>query len=459
MNIAEQIKRLTEMRDEKAKALSEIQSKALDEGRTKSAEERDQFANITAEIEQLDEEIADLKKMEALNVTKATQVAGVSAAAAAASRGALSTGAPAIHVKRVAEEAFKGQNYTRLLIAKAVAQLEESHPVTVAQKRWGQSNPNLVEIIKAGVAGGSSDTWGAELVSINEQYTGDFIEYLYSRTVYDQLPLRQIPANVTIKGQDGQGTGYWVGESKPIPATAMDYMDVTLNPLKVAALAVVSNELLLDSSPSAEMLVRDALVQASSQRVDNTFLSATAASAGVSPAGILNGVSAKTSAGNDGDGLRADIKALYADFITAKNAAGLMLVTTPSLAKSISLMTNALGQTEFPGLNVDGGVLLGDRVVTGDNVGAGDLILLKPSDIYRIGDTGVQVSLSREAMIEQDTVPTGATDTPVAASANLTSMFQSESTAFKVVRRINFAKRRSSAVQYVGDADYGNTSS
>lgn len=459
MNIQEQIKRLTDLRTQKAQEMSAIQEKAAGEGRTKDASERDTFASLADEIKHIDEELADLRQIEALAVTKAVPAVGATPAEAAASRGALATGgAPAIHVKRDAEEKFKGQNYTRMVIAKALARLDDVSAIAVAETRWGKSNPTLVTLMKAAVAGGGSGSgeWGAELVQANNQYTGDFIEYLYSKTVYDQLPLREVPANVQIKGQDGAATGYWVGESKAIPASAADFSAVNLTPLKVAALAVVSNELLRDSSPSAEMLVRDALVQASSQRVDSTFLSTAAAVSGVSPAGILNGLTAITSNGTDGAGLRADIKALYAPFIAAKNADGLHLVTTPSLGKAIQLMTNALGQTEFPGISANGGTLLGDPVATGHNVGAGQVILLKPSDIYRIGDYGVQVSISREAMIEQDTAPTGATDTPVGVTAtNLTSMFQSESTAIKVVRPINFAKRRASAVAYVSGADYG----
>jgi HK97 family phage major capsid protein/HK97 family phage prohead protease len=462
VNIQEQIKRLVDLRTQKAVELSAIQEKAATEGRTKDASEREAFVSLTAEIKQIDEELDDLREIEKLNVQKAVPVAGDNPAAAAVSRGAIATGgAPAIHVKTDAEEKFKGQNYTRMVIAKALARMDDfqgESPITIAERRWGKTNPTLVNIMKAAVAGGGSGAgeWGSELVQANNQYTGDFIEYLYSQTVYDKLPLRQVPANVQIKGQDGAATGYWVGESKAIPASAADFSAVNLAPLKVGALAVVSNELLRDSSPSAEMLVRDALVQASAQRVDTTFLSATAASAGVSPAGILNGLTPIPSAGNDGAGLLADIKALYAPFIAAKNATGLHLVTTPSLAKAIQLMRNALGQTEFPGITAAGGTLEGDPVVTGDNVGSGHFILLKPSDIYRIGDYGVQVSISREAMIEQDGVPTGATDTPVAASAYFTSMFQSESTAIKVVRPINFAKRRASAVAYVDDADYGS---
>jgi len=460
MNIQDQIKRLMETRTAKALELEGVQKKALDEGRTKDEAEREAFKSLTTDIDQIDAELVDLRKLEALQVEKAAPAAGGNPGAAAGARGALATGAgPAIHMSRDADEKFKGQNYTRMVIAKALALLSDGDatPLQIAQHRWGQLNPTLINVMKAAVPGGGTGAgeWGAELAAIDQRYQGDFIEFLYSMTVFDKLPLRQVPANIQIKGQDGAATAYWVGQSKAIPATTADFFAINLTPLKVAALAVVSNELLRDSSPAAEQLVRDALAEASAQRVDTTFLSAAAASAGVAPAGILNGLTGITSAGTDGEGLRADIKALYAPFIAAKNANGLQLVTTPSLGKSIQLMTNAMGQTEFPGIGADGGTLLGDTVVTGDNVGAGQLILLKPSDIYRIGDSGIQVSVSKEAMIEQDTAPTGATDTPTAASANMTSMFQTESTAIKVVRSINFAKRRASAVAFVTGADYG----
>jgi HK97 family phage prohead protease len=452
--ITEQIAALVAARAEKSARMQAIMQKSMDEGRSTDAAEAEEFDTLEGEIKTADQDLARLRTLEKLAAEKAVAVKGASQEEGTASRG----GATILVRKSDADEKFKGQNYVRMVIAKAMARLEDTTPASIAMARWAKSNPTLVAIIKANeVPGGGSGSgeWGHELVTANNQYTGDFIEYLYSQTVFDKLPLRSVPANVLIKGQDGAATGYWVGESKPIPATTVDFMDVTLTPLKVAALAVISNELIRDSSPDAEMLVRDALVNASAQRVDTTFLSTAAAVSGVSPAGILNGVTAIHSAGPDGDGLRADIKALYAAFITAKNATGLELVTNPALAKSIQLMTNTLGLTEFPGINATGGTLLGDTVVTGDNVNPNWMMLLKPSDIYRIGDLGVQVSVSREAMIEQSSAPTGATDTPVAASQMMTSMFQSESTAIKVVRPISFGKRRASAVQYIDDADYG----
>lgn len=450
--LADQIKDLENTRAAKAARMAEVMQKSIDEGRSTDEAESEEFDTLETEVKQIDQDLVRLHRLEALNAQSAKPVQEVRTVGG----GTRITGAPAIIVNKDQDEKFKGQNFTRMVIAKALSALTYESPAAIAQKRWGKTNPTLVEVIKAGVAGGGSGSgeWGAELVQADGRYTGDFIEFLHGLTVYNRLGLREVPANVTIKGQDGAATAYWVGQSKAIPVTTADFSAVTLTPLKVAALAVVSNELIRDSSPSAEQLVRDALVEASAQRIDTTFLSTSAAVSGVSPAGILNGVSALTSAGNDGVGVRGDISQLYAPFITAKNASGLTLVMNTALAKAIQLMVNPLGQSDFPTLNASGGSLLGDNVVTGDNVTAGHLILLKASDIYKIGDTGVEVSISKEATIEQDSVPQGASDTPTAASATLMSMFQTESTAIKIVHAINFAKRRATAVAYVDNANY-----
>ncbi len=457
--VKEQIADFEAKRAANAARLSAIMQKASDEGRTLDEAEGEEHDTLEGEVESIDKHLVRLRKLEASELAAAKAAEGGNSRTATVAR---STG-PAIIINREPEEKFKGQKYTRLVIAKALAFLEQSNPIAIARRRgWDKQDPTLFRLIQKAneIASGGTDSgeWGAELAEADTRYTGDFIEFLYSMTVFDRLPLRQVPANVHIKGQDGAATGYWVGQSKAIGVSKPDFSDVELTFLKVAALAVVSNELLRESSPAAEQLVRDALVQASAQRVDTTFVSAAAASSGVSPAGILNGVSAIPATGWDADALRADIKSLYAEFISAKNATGLQFVMNPALAKSISLMRNALGQREFPELNAGGGSLEGDPVTTGDNVNPLHLILLKPSDIYRIGDTGVQVSVSRDATIEMSSAPIAAADVPTGQTQNPVSMFQTESTAIKVVRSINFAKRRTHAAQFVADAEYGTES-
>lgn len=453
--LSEQITAFEQKRAALIAANEAIITKAAEEGTTLDAEQKETFDGNKADIVEIDEHLTRLRDMEKATAVTAKPVDGTNAKAATVSR---DIAAPIVLKKGDKEEDFEGQNFTRMVIAKTLAKIDDVSPIGIAAKRWGEKSPQLVEVLKTAVAGGGTGTgeWGNELVHL-DRYTGDFIDYLYSRTIFDKLPLREVPANINIAGQDGTATGYWVGESKSIPVSKADFMDVNLRPLKVAALAVVSKELLRDSSPSAEKLVRDALVAASAQRVDQTFLGTGAGNAGVSPAGILNGVVAKSSSGSDIDGVIADVKALYADFIAANNADDLHFVTTQSLAKALGLMQNALGNFAFPGLSANGGTLLGDPLAAGGNVGTGDLILLKPSDIYKIGDRGVEVSMSTEASIQMDDAPNGDTDTPT-ANTSVVSMYQTDSVAIKVVRPLNFAKRRASAVAYVGDADYGAVS-
>jgi hypothetical protein len=459
------MKTLKELRDAlmtKQARLKELKSLLDDDAHDMTEDEDNEVGTLTAECRQLRREIMS-KEIDAMEVRHAAPVGGNSADDAARTRsrsgGGGGGGAGGISFARNAdpEDKFPGQSFVRMVIAKAMGRLVDESPIAIAEKRWGKTHPQLVGWIRAAVAGGGtgSGEWGAELAQADTRYSGDFVDFLYGMTVFDKLPLRVVPENVHVKGSDGGGTAYWVGESKAIPVTAFDFLDVELQSLKVAALCVVSNKLLRLSDPAAEQMIRDQLAQASAQRVDLTFLSTAAAVAGVSPAGILNGLSAMTSAGPDADGVRADIAQLYAPFIAAKNASDLWLVTNTSLAKALGLLVNPLGQIEFPGLRGQGGQLLGDPIITGDNVGAGDLILLKPSDIWKIGERGVEVSLSRDATIEQTDGPTAASDTPTgAATTTLVSMFQTDSTAFKIIRPISYQKRRTSAVAYVGDAAY-----
>lgn len=453
------MKTLQQLNEERAQRLARMEElKALrkQENRPYSAEERAELDALNTEVATLDDDIRD-KSIEEHQAAGATRISGQNSEQASVVRGGMS-----FVRKADPDEQFKGQAHTRRIIAHALAFISGregnfTNQGEIAQRRWGKTHPNLVAVIKAGVAGGGtgSGEWGAELAQSDQRFTGDFIEFLYSKTVFDKLALRSVPARVHIKGQDGAATGFWIGESKAHKVTKPDFSSVELTPLKVGAIAVASKELITDSTPAAEMWIRDSIAEASAQRVDTTFLSADAASSGVSPAGILESVSAGVPSGTNADAVIADIQTLYSGFLTAKNASGLVHVMTPSMAKAIGLMRNSLGQDEFPGLGSDGGMLKGDKVVTGENVTTGNWILLKPSDIWKIGDTGIEVSMSDTATIEQDGAPQGASDTPTAASATLMSMFQTDSVAFKVVRRINFQKRRSTAVAYIADGEYG----
>lgn len=438
-------------RQTKANRMTELRELKSTESRRFTDDERVEFDTLDSEIEDLDDEIR-VTKRHVQNIAKSTPVDT-----------GRHGGAPHVRKYKDVDPKFKGEEGLKRAVAHIISMKELKQgniitPVQVFDKLFGKTNPTMAMVMKAAVAGGGTDSgeWGAELLGVDNRYTGDFIEYLYGATVYDKLPLREVPANVAIKGQDGAFTGYFVGQSKAIKVSKGDFSTASTTPYKAAGLTVVSNEWLEDVAAGLG-LVGEGLRQAIAQAVDSLFLSATAVSNGVAPAGILNGVSAINTNGGDAQSIATDIKALFAPFITAKNTSGgFAWVTTPTTALALSLMKNALGQAEYPTVTPSGGTFQGFPLYTGDNVGTGDVILIKPSDVWRIGDTGTTLSISDSAMIEQADDPTGATDTPVAATNYMVSMFQEDSTAIKVVRRVSWGKRRSSAVQYVGDAAYGN---
>ena len=82
-----------------------------------------------------------------------------------------------------------------------------------------------------------------------------------------------------------------------------------------------------------------------------------------------------------------------------------------------------------------------------------------PSDIWKIGDSGIQMSMTDTATLEQDDAPASASDTPSNATATQVNLWQTDSVGFKVTRRINFAKRRSGAVVYLANGEYGGVAS
>jgi len=452
MNLQEQLTAFRTKRNDALERQKSIMEAAGEEGRTLDAEESSEYDGLTTELKHIDQHVKRLEGLLSEDKTSAEQVEK-------------SSGPTILVRKSDPDDEFLGQSYVRRVIAKALAQLSDGEftATDIAKHRWGKSRPNLINWIKQ-VAGGDTQTagWAGNLVGYDNRFTGDFVEYLRGRTIYDRLPLREVPAHVRVSGQSGIGTGFWVAEGAAIEASAQTFTTVNLKPEKVGAISVITTELLRHSSPAAERLVRDGLIEAIAQRIDETFLGGASAGVGT-PAGMLAAVVSMDPSGTTAEALRRDIHSLYVPFLEARNASGLHLVTSPTLAKSISLMVNALGQTEFGGITAEGGTLLGDPLHTGDHVpnesDGHPLILMKPSDIWKIGDMGIEVALSRDATIEQNTAPTGNASTGLAMSRNPVSMFQTDSVAFRVIRPIGWAKRRAGAVQYIKEADYGNPES
>ena len=441
---AEQIKGFETRKTELSEVVKSVLTKAADEGRTLDAEEATKHDDAVAEIEQVEKHLGRLQAAEKAGLNTATPVAGATEKAATAARSSVIT---------VRDNLAPGQEFARYAKCLAQAKGNLMQAEQIAKSQYPDSQ-RIQTVLKAAVASGTTTdaTWAGPLVEYTD-FTGDFINFLRPQTIIGRFgqggipALRAIPFNVRIKGQTSGGEGYWVGEGAPKPLTKMDFNDVELRWAKVANIAVLTDELVRMSTPSAELLVRDSLAQALIARLDVDFVNpAKAAVTDVSPASITNSATAVPATGTDYDAFKVDAKVMMGRFITANISLteGVWIMQSTQ-ALAFSLMQNALGQAEFPGMSMNGGTLLGLPVIVSQHVPSGVVALAAASEIYLADDGQVMIDTSREATLMMDSAPT---------SVATRSMFQHNEIAIRAERYINWAKRRAAAVQYISGAAY-----
>ena len=470
MNIEEQIKGFEATRTEKANRMTEIMEKAAEEGISLNAEQSEEYDTLESEIKSVDDHLKRLRSMKSMQAEQAK------AATPVEDRSKMAARVPA--TAKVTEKLEKGIEFARYAMCQLAAKGNSELALKLAKNHYPQ-NDRIVKalefqndrggfapFLKANVEAGTTldATWAAPLVDY-QNFAGDFVEFLRPQTIVGQFgtgsipSLNRIPFNVRITGQTSGGTAYWVGEGAPKPLTSFDFTATELRWNKIATIAVLTEETIRFSNPSAERLVRDALAAAVIERMDLDFIDpAKAAASNVSPASITNGATAIPSSGSDAESIRADLQALWAPFIAARNAprtAVYLMDSTTALA--LSLMQNALGQPEFPGITMNGGMFNGVPVIVSDylpvDTDGGIVVLVNARDIWLADDGQVTIDASREASLQMLDNPTNNSATATATS--MVSMFQTNSVAFRAERYVNWARRRASGVAYLTGVSWG----
>lgn len=456
--IAEQISAFEATRAAKAAELETIMTGT--DGETLDVESGEAADALTEEIKAIDQHLKRLRTVESVKASTAKPVQTVDTV----QKGAESRSQ--VIVKNT-EKPAPGIQLARVARVKALARLEGMDTLQLAKSLYSHDD-RVVNTIKAAVPAGAttSGNWAEDLVGDATSVYADFVEFLRPQTILGKFgsngipSLRRVPFRTPLVSQTGGGEGYWVGEGKPKPLTSFDFSRTTLEPLKVANIAAITEEVLRDSSPSAEMIVRDSLAAALRERLDEDFINpAKAASSGVSPASITNGVSAPNSSGNDADAIREDVRTLMGTFIAANNppTTGVWIMSATT-ALAVSLMLNPLGQPEFPGISINGGTFMGMPVIVSEYVptvtAGGYVFLVNASDIYMADDGGIRIDMSREASLEmKDGSLTQ--DALAGTGVAMVSLWQNNLVGFLAERTINWAKRRASAVAALDTVNWG----
>jgi HK97 family phage major capsid protein/HK97 family phage prohead protease len=456
--IAEQITALEAKRTASAARMEAVMQKTLDEDRTSDAAEQEEFDSLQGTVEALDKDLVRLRQVEK---TKALAAKPVTKAEKAEDGAAMRGGSIVV---RTPPKLGPGIGFVQRIRAEYLSHRQYRPAGDIAAELYGPDSPVTMELMtKANVVAGSTITgnWAANLVSAEGATSQDFIEWLRPQTILGRFGIGGVPSmrsvmfNVPMVQQTAGGAGYWVGEGKAKPLTSFNFARLTLPPLKVANICVLTMESIRFSSPKSDTIVRDQLAAALRERLDLDFITPSkTAVAGVSPASITNGAPSIVSSGDDADAVRLDIRSLIAKYMAANNppTSGVFIMGS-NVAAALTSMTNPLGQAEFAGMSMTGGILFGFPVITSDYVPAAVVVLVNAADIYLADDGEITIDSSNEASLEMSDAPTGSSITPTATQ--LVSMYQTNSVAIRAERVINWLRRRTPSVAYLTSADWG----
>lgn len=453
--IAEQIAALEANRVAKAARMDEIMSKSIEEGRSTDAAEQAEFDELASEIESLE---GDVKRLNKLQSAKAATARPITTPNTIEIGGDLRG---PVTIKTVAKPG-PGIRYARFAKCLAISLKTHQPADLIAESLYKDIDPEFVAYTKAAV---SAMTTGNTAALIgNDGGIADFVEFLRPMTVLGRFgvggipSLTQIPFRVPLISEATETDAQWVGEGKGKPLTKMAPTRTELTPLKIATIAVQTMELIRDSSPSSDVLIRNSLAKAVAKRQDITFVDPTnAGSAGVRPASILNGVAPVANSGLSGaEGVRADVQAIIGAFVTANNPlqSGVWIMSG-TYALRLMMMLNPLGQREFPGITMTGGTFFELPVIV-SNYLTDYVALVNAEDIWFADEGGVDIAMSTEASLEMVDAPTQDSGVADPVETAVVSMFQTNSVAFRAERTLNWARRRPSAVAWINHVTWGD---
>jgi HK97 family phage major capsid protein len=350
----------------------------------------------------------------------------------------------------VMSEIVRGQSFVRTCIALAASGGRVDEAAAYASKRWGHTSSPAF-ILKSAVSGGSSANLDWSGLVDGEGAVTEFLEFVRPMSIIGKLEgLRRVPANTPYCATSTGATAYWTSEGKATPVSPLAFARDTMAPLKIACLVVLSRELIENSRPEAESLIRRDLARAITELSDRSFIDPTSSGTpGQMPASVTSGVTPSVSAGVLEDDLAQAVDAFGGDFESAA------WCLHPRLAVQIAL--KAAGRGIGADLGPKGGLLLGLPAITSKSCqfdSTGGLITLLDAGGVVFLDEGAELKISTDADVAMDTEPSGDILAPAAETTAVVSLFTSDSVGLILTRRTNWALARENAVVCVSGCDY-----
>lgn len=166
-----------------------------------------------------------------------------------------------------------GMAFARYVRAVGAARMSGGDPLAIL-KQWGDHDlvERALEYRAKALAAGDAAAGG---FLVPPQFSQEVIEFLRARAVVRSLGPRTIPmptGTFKIPKLSGGATAYYVGENVNATGSQPTTAQITLSFKKLITLVPMSNDLMRYSSPGADAIVRDDVVNAMRVREDAAFI-------------------------------------------------------------------------------------------------------------------------------------------------------------------------------------------
>jgi hypothetical protein len=256
---------------------------------------------------------------------------------------------------------------------------------------------------------------------------------------FDHAAAIRVPGRVSL----GTDAGGWTGEGLPLRVRRMDLSGVTLTPCALGAACVFTNELRDHSLRAVGKVASELLNEAVALLLDSNLFSNAAASAGVSPAGLLNGVGGITAATGGGvNALAKDVESLVGALAAAGGGTNPVFIAAPGQVAAIRIWAGP--KFDYP-------------VLASAALAAGTIVAIEAKSFVSGFSATPSFDTSDQSVVHlEDTSPAqvATTGSPNVVAAPLRSLWQSNCTAVKMILRCAWGMRTTGHVQFVSSTTW-----
>lgn len=436
MNLSERIQGAKEHLDETKDALATVIKASTEDEREISDDESIQVDELTLQIDSQTKQLEQLERAEQSLVASMKRVHP--------------EGAPAIvtaHPKMQKGMFFKSVHSI------VRGHIEQKSPTQVVQERYN-GDEGIAAVVKAAVDPARTDveSWAEELV--RESYS-EFMDLLLANTVYPNVPgMRHnfgSSGRIVMPGRtaDKRLNGSFVAEGAPIPVRAASFTSQTMTPRYMAVITTMTSQIIRQSNPAIEGILRQAILDDTGEVLDTTFLDDTARDS-VRPAGLQNiaGLNTHASGGVTVDDVLTDLQTAMVALSDVNLGNSGVWIMNPAHKLRLSNMMLANGNFMFRD-ELNGGSLQGFPVLTSNNVTAGLVYLVDSSALTFASEYGPTFDVSNQTSLHMEDT------TPVDIMKNMTpadpvkSMFQTDSVAIRMTMGLDWAAYRAGGVYVI----------